>query len=44
MFIPKYEDTKGVIRSQTSQKDGQYNGQKKVQKVKQRSTKHYTGN
>jgi len=30
MFIPKYEDTKGVIRSHKSKKDGQYNGQKRT--------------
>ena len=36
----KFEDTKRVTRSRKSQKDRQYNGQKK--KDKQWSTKHYT--
>ena len=34
------EDIKGVIRIRTSKKNRQHNGQKKVQKDKQRSTKH----
>ena len=37
----EFEDTKGVIRICKSKKDRQHNGQKKkVQKDKQRSTKH----
>ena len=38
----EFEDTKGVIRICISKKNGQHNGQKekKVQKDKQRSTKH----
>ena len=35
----KFENTKGVIRNRIS-KNRQYNGRKKVQKDKQRSTKH----
>jgi len=39
------EDTKGIIRGSKLKKDRQHNGQKKkVQKDKQRSTKHYTKN
>ena len=41
----KFEDAKEVIRSHRWKKDRQYNGQnKKGQKDKQRSTKHYTEN
>jgi len=37
----EFEDTKGVIRIRKSKKNRQHNGQmKKVQKDKQRSTKH----
>ena len=36
----KFKDTKGAIRNRISKKNRQYNGQKKVQKDKQRSTKH----
>ena len=37
----EFDDTKGVIRIHKSKKDRQHNGQKKkVQKDKQRSTKH----
>ena len=36
----EFEDTKGVIRIRISTKNRQHNGQKKVQKDKQRSTKH----
>ena len=37
----EFEDTKGVIRIRISKKNRQHNGQKKkVQKNKQRSTKH----
>jgi hypothetical protein len=36
----KFEDTKGAIRNRISKKNRQHNGQKKVQKDKQRSTKH----
>ena len=37
----EFEDTKGVIRIRISEKNKQHNGQKKkVQKNKQRSTKH----
>ena len=38
----EFEDTKGVIRIRISKKDRQHNGkkEKKVQKDKQRSTKH----
>jgi hypothetical protein len=37
----EYKDTKGIIRIHTSKKNNQHNGQKKkVQKDKQRSTKH----
>ena len=37
----EFEETKGVIRIRISKKNRQHNGQKeKVQKVKQRSTKH----
>ena len=37
----EFEDTKGVIRIRISKKNRQHNGQKKkVQKDKQRSTKH----
>jgi hypothetical protein len=40
-FQEGFEDTKGVIRIRISKKNGQHNGQKKkVQKDKQRSTKH----
>jgi len=30
--LEKFEDTKGVIRSQKSKKDRQYNGQKKTKR------------
>ena len=36
----KLEDTKGAIRNHISKKNRQHNGPKKVQKDKQRSTKH----
>ena len=37
----EFEDTKGVIKIRISKKDRQHNSQKrKVQKDKQRSTKH----
>ena len=36
----EFEDTKGVIRIRISKKNRQHNGKKKVQKDKQRSTKH----
>ena len=36
----EFEDTKGVIRIRKAKKDRQHNGQKKVQKDKQQSTKH----
>jgi hypothetical protein len=37
----KFEDTKGVIRIRISKKNRQHNAQKeKIQKDKQRSTKH----
>ena len=37
----EFEDTKGLIRIRTKEKNRQYNGQrKKVQKDKQRSTKY----
>ena len=37
----EFEDTQGVIRIRISKKNGQNNGQKKkIQKDKQRSTKH----
>ena len=39
VFVEEYEDTKEVIRIRKS-KNRQHNGQKKVQKDKQRSTKH----
>jgi hypothetical protein len=40
-FKEEFEDTKGVIRIRISKKNRQDNGQmKKVQKDKQRSTKH----
>jgi hypothetical protein len=40
-FQEGFEDTKGVIRIRISKKNEQHNGQKKkVQKDKQRSTKH----
>jgi len=45
MYILEEEfgDTKGVIKIRKSKKDRQHNGKKKkVQKGKQRSTKHYT--
>jgi hypothetical protein len=39
--IEEFEDIKGVIRIRISKKNRQHNGQKKkVQKDKQRSTKH----
>ena len=38
MWEEEFEDTKGVIRIRTLQKNGQHNGQTK--KYKQRSTKH----
>jgi hypothetical protein len=39
--IKEFEDTKEVIRIRISKKNKQHNGQKKkVQKDKQRSTKH----
>ena len=40
IYIEKFEDTKGAIRIRISKKNRQHNGQKKVQKDKQRSTKH----
>ena len=41
MNIEEFEDIKGVIRIRISKKNRQHNGQKKkVQKDKQRSTKH----
>jgi hypothetical protein len=45
-LLTLFEDTKGVIRRiHISKKNRQHNGQmKKVQKDKQRSTKHYTEN
>jgi hypothetical protein len=40
-FRQEFEDTKGVIRIRKSKKHRQHNDQKKkVQKGKQRSTKH----
>ena len=38
----EFEDTRGAIRIRKSKKNRQNNGQKKVLKDKQRSTKHYT--
>jgi len=41
LFIEEFEDTEGIIRIRISKKDRQHNGQKKkVQRDKQRSTKH----
>ena len=41
IIYEELEDIKGVIRISKSQKDRQYNGQKKKrQKDKERSTKH----
>ena len=38
--LDELEDIKGVIRIRISKKNRQHNGQKKVRKDKQRSTKH----
>ena len=40
LYLEEFEDTKGVIRIRISKKNRQNNGEKKVQKDKQRSTKH----
>ena len=41
MLSEEFEDTKGAIRIRISQKNRQHNGKnEKVQKDKQRSTKH----
>jgi len=43
MYLEKqegFEDTKGVIRIRKSKKNRQCNGQKKMDKDKQRSIKH----
>jgi hypothetical protein len=43
-YQEEFEDAKGVIRIRISKKNRQHNGQKKkVQKDKQRSTKHNRG-
>ena len=39
-MLEEFEDTKGVIRISKSKKNRQYNGLKKKDKDKQRSTKH----
>ena len=39
-YQEEFEDTKGAIKIRISKKNRQHNGQKKVQKDKQRSTKH----
>jgi hypothetical protein len=36
----EFEDTQGVIKIRKSKKNRQHDGQEKVQKDKQRSTKH----
>ena len=44
-FQEEFEDTNGAIRTRILKKNRQHNGQKeKVQKDKQRQTKHYTEN
>jgi predicted phosphoadenosine phosphosulfate sulfurtransferase len=40
----EFGDTKGVIGIRKSEKNRRHNGQRKAQKDKQRSTKHYTEN
>ena len=43
MTLSKFEDTKGVIRSQKSKKDRQHNGQKKKDKRTNKDLQqHYT--
>jgi hypothetical protein len=42
MTLSKFEDTKGVIRSQKSKKDRQHNGQKKKDKRTNNDLQHIT--